>query len=263
MAWRNVWGLTNLVAAANQGLYNGALRTTAPADDLATPQGHGYAQVSISKSGAANWTGKASDGSPMTFSTVLAEDNSIPLHMMLYGNTGSLQGVAKIDFQTGDINEHAEHVLDWWKVPQPLVSKDRLYKGGFMTTLEMKGGRYTPNDLHGFLGLLGSPASMALSFAQSPTETFEQLFTLMDPNGVTVPPNNKSLSLNIDPKTGTFSGSYKEGSPTLTVIYAGILFNHQAGSERKGLGHFLKAESSSTTSKIWSAPVVLDEVGPQ
>ena len=67
----------------------------------------------------------------------------------------------------------------------------------------------------------------------------------------------------MDPKTGIFSGSYKEGNPTFTVNYAGILLNHQAGSERKGLGHFLKAENSSTTSQSWSAPVVLYEVGRQ
>jgi hypothetical protein len=54
----------------------------------------------------------------------------------------------------------------------------------------------------------------------------------------------------MDPKTGIFSGSYKEGSPALTVNYAGILLNHQAGNEKRGLGHFLMAESSSTTSKI-------------
>jgi hypothetical protein len=85
----------------------------------------------------------------------------------------------------------------------------------------------------------------------------------MDPIGVIVPSNKKSLSLKMDPKTGIFSGSYKEGSPALTVNYAGILLNHQAGNEKRGLGHFLMAESSSTTSKIWSAPVLLDDVGPQ
>ena len=63
VAWRNVWNSTNLVPAAHQGLYNAVLQTTAPFDDLGTPQGHGYAQVSISKNGGANWTGKAADGS--------------------------------------------------------------------------------------------------------------------------------------------------------------------------------------------------------
>jgi hypothetical protein len=37
-------------------------------------------------------------------------------------------------------------------------------------------------------------------------------------------------------KTRIFSSSYKEGSPALTVNYAGILLNHQAGSERRVLG---------------------------
>lgn len=263
VAWRNVWSSTHLVPLANQGLYNSVLQTTATADDLDTPQGYGYAQVSVSKNGGVNWTGKAADGSSLTFSTVLAEDDAIPLHVMLYGNTGSLQGVAKIDFLTGDFTEHAEYVLDWYKIPQPLTSKDRSYKGGIMTTLEMKGGKYTPNDLHGFLGLSGSPADMALSFAQSPTEMFVQPFTLMDPNGVTVPSNNKSLSLKIDPKTGIFSGSYKEGSPALTVNYAGILMNHQASAQKRGLGYFLKPQSSAANSNIGSAPVFLDEAGPQ
>ena len=263
VAWRNVWSSTRLVPLANQGLYNAALQTTASTNDLSIPQGNGYAQVSISKSGGATWTGKAADGSTLTFGTVLAEDDSIPLHVMLHGNTGSLQGVAKINFSTGDLTDHAEHVLDWCKIPQPLVSKDRSYNAGFITTLEMKGSRYTPNDLHGFLGLSGSSAAMRLTFVQSPTGTFEQPFTLMDPNGVIVPSNNKSLSLKMDPKTGIFTGSYKEGNPALTVNYAGILLNHQASNEKKGLGHFLKAESSSPTSKIWSAPVTLGKSDPQ
>jgi hypothetical protein len=84
----------------------------------------------------------------------------------------------------------------------------------------------------------------------------------MDPNGVVVPSNNKSLSLKMDSKTGIFTGSYREGNPALTVNYAGILLNHQASNEKKGLGHFLEAESSSPTTRIWSAPVALDEAAP-
>ena len=118
-----------------------------------------------------------------------------------------------IDPITQDIAAHNTPAFDWYKIAQPLNSADRSYKGGFIThALELSGGKYTPNDLHGYLDLSGSPASLQLDFAESIINSFQQPFTITDPNTVTVPANAKSLTMKIDAKTGIFTGSFKEGS---------------------------------------------------
>jgi len=260
-ARRNPWTPANFVPPAEQGLYNAALETTADPTIGSFPHGDGYAQVAISKSGAATWTGKAADGTGFTFSTFIADDRSIPLHAMLYKNTGSLQGETFINSTTFDLIGDISPALDWYKLNQPLASKDRSYKDGFpVHDLTLSGGKYVPNDLHSYLGFDPTPSlvNMQLSFAESLITPFVQAFTLTKPNAVVVPSNAKSLTLKIDPKTGIFTGSFKEGTPAATVPFAGILIDYEAGGDKSGHGHYLIPESSSATATIHSSRVLLE-----
>ena len=260
-ARRNPWTPANFVPPAEQGLYNAALETTAEPTNGSFPHGDGYAQVAISKSGAATWTGKAADGTSFTFSTFIADDRSIPLHAMLYKNTGSLQGETFINSTTFDLIGDISPALDWYKLNQPLASKDRSYKDGFpVHDLTLSGGKYVPNDLHSYLGFDPTPSlvNMQLSFAESLITPFVQAFTLTKPNAVVVPSNAKSLTLKIDPKTGIFTGSFKEGTPAATVPFAGILIDYEAGGDKSGHGHYLIPESSSATATIHSSRVLLE-----
>jgi len=260
-ARRNPWTTTNLVASAQQGLFNAVLATTAQPGDTSFPQGDGYVQVSVSKTGAATWTGKAGDGSTLTFGTFIAGDHSIPLHVPLYKNTGSLQGETFITSPDLDLIGDITPALDWYKIPQPLASTDRSYKSGFMLhALQLYGGKYVPNNVHSYLGQTNSPATLGLDFTQSLINSFTQSFTLTAPNAVTVPANAKSLGLKIDPKTGIFTGSFKEGSPAITVPFAGILFHYvNGGNAREGRGHYLPPTTPASTAPIRSARVRLGE----
>jgi hypothetical protein len=245
-AQRAPWTTTNFVPAAEQGLYNAALETTVLPTNNSFPQGDGYAQVAISKSGVAAWSGKAADGTSFTFSTFMADDRSIPLHAMLYKNTGSLQGetfiTPAVTPNKYDLIGDNTPAFDWYKLNQPLASTDRSYKGGFpVHDVTLTGGKYVPNDLHLYLGFAPTPAlaNMQLSFTESLINPFVQAFTLTKPNTVVVPSNAKTLTMKIDPKTGIFTGSFKEGTPAATVPFAGILIDYDAGSDQSGHGHYL------------------------
>jgi uncharacterized repeat protein (TIGR03803 family) len=258
-AKRNPWSATG--NAPEQGLYNATIETTAAPGDTSYPQGSGYAQVSISKTGTANWTGKAADGTAFTFSTFLDDDLHIPLHASLYKNTGSLQGDTFINPATQDLVNHTTPAFDWYKIGQPLSSTDRSYKGGFLLhELTLAGGKYTPNDVHSYLGFSpasSSPAALKLDFTASFIATFVQPFTLTKPNTVSIAAPVKSTTLKIDPKTGIFTGSSKEGTPAVTVPFAGILIDYEAGVDKSGHGHYLLPESSAADAPIHSANMTL------
>lgn len=250
------------VPIPEQGLYNAAITATETAEPTASPQGHGYLQLTLGKTGSAKWVGKAADGSTMTFSTSMADDHSIPLHVMLYSKTGSLQGRCVINPATLDITNDSSFALDWSKIPQPLKSTTRSYKNGFpLHALQLKGGKYTPSNLHSYLGLSDNPAAMKLNFTASLIAAFEQSFTLTAPNTVSIASPVKSTTLKIDPKTGIFTGSFKEGSPTITVPFAGILIDNEEETDKSGYGHYLAPEGSTSTAPIWSSPVTLEPLG--
>ncbi|WP_174770065.1 putative Ig domain-containing protein, partial [Brevifollis gellanilyticus] len=258
-ARRSTWTTTNLVLPAQQGLFNAVLETTAPSDDTTFPSGDGYVQASISKNGVATWAGKAADGSTLTFGTFMSSDRKIPLHVSLYQNTGSLQGETFITTPDLDLIRHSTPALDWYKIPQSLISKDRSYKSGFpLHALELYGGKHVPNHLHTCLGLTNSPATLGLGFTASLISGFTQNFTLTSPNAVAVSANTRSFDLKMDPKTGVFTGSFKEGSPAATVPFSGVLIRYAAGENlREGRGHYLVPASTSSTAPVQSARVRL------
>lgn len=253
-ARRHAWSSSNLVPANLQGLYNAALQTTATPGDTAFPQGDGYAQVSIDKNGVAKWTGVAADGATFTFSTYLSADLCVPLHATFFKNTGSLQGECFIDPGNLDIYSDNTPAFDWHKIAQPLAATDRSYKRGFMLhELTLFGGKYTPvNNLHTFLDLSGSPAALTLTFEETRIATFDQAVNLSAPNMVSLVSPVKSMTLKIDPKTGIYSGSFKEGSPAATVPFSGILINYQTGSDLSGHGLYLIPDSAASNAPTQS-----------
>ena len=252
------WSTTVPVTVPLVGIYNAALETSAAGDNL-FPQGDGYAQLTITKTGAANWSGRSADGSAFTFGTFMSADYFIPLHAMLYKNTGSLQGECFIDSLSRDIASQASPGIDWYKIGQPLVSTERSYKAGFNTyPLRLFGGKYQPSDLHAYLSLATTPAPMQAVLSDSTISGFSQPFTLADPNTVSVPTNARGLTLLIDAKTGLFTGSFKEGSPSFVVPFAGILIDFNAESIKGGYGHYLLPVSAAKTAPIESSRIRLE-----
>ncbi len=257
-ARRNPWVAASSVA--QMGNYTAGIKTTAIAGDLSLPQGDGYATLTVSKTGTATWAGKAADGTGFTFATIMAADRHIPLHAMLYKNTGSLQGECFINGTTLDLVSDATTAFDWNKIPQPLSSTDRAYKGGFILhSLELFGGKYTPNHLYNFFNLTVSPTSLTMEFSETALSAFQVPFTIATPNVVGVPANPSSTTLKIDPLTGIYTGSFKTGSPVVTASFTGVITNYVAGGAKRGYGHFLLPGSLSVTSPMTSGRVRLEK----
>jgi hypothetical protein len=252
------WSNAVPVPSTLVGVYNAAIETSVAGDNL-FPQGDGYAQLTLARSGATNWSGRTSDGATFTFGTFTSTDFIIPLHAMLYKNTGSIQGECYINSISRDITSQDSPGLDWNKVGQPLTSIERSYKAGFNAhTLRLFGGKFIPNDLHAYLGLSTTPAPMQAVLSDSSISGFSQPFNLADPNIVSVPTNSKGLTLFIDAKSGLFTGSFKEGSPALTVPFAGILIDFKADPKRGGYGHYLLQVSADKKAPIESSRIRLE-----
>lgn len=262
-AARNPWTAGNPAPEETRGLFN-MIISNPDGSSPALPQGDGYAQVTIGKLGTAAWTGRAADGTAFTFSSFMGDNYSLPLHAMLYKNTGSLQGTCVLEPASGDISHYSPPSFDWYKIPQPLALADRSYKAGFFAQdLQVTGGRYVPNNLHDYLDLSGSPADLELDFAASLITGFQQPFTLTAPNTVQMPAPLRSMTFKIDPKTGIFSGGFKLGTPSYAVPFQGLLINYSTGGDISGHGHYLLPASGAKDAPITSSHVRLQPVtGP-
>jgi len=259
-ARRNTWTSAAPVPATMQGDYNTAI-SGAPTltDPPVWPEGDGFARLTLGKTGTATWSGRTPDGTAFTAASFMAGNYDLPLHAMMHQNTASLLGHCFIDPTTLDIASDITPELNLLKLAQPFNAIDRSYKVGIpYLVLPLFGGKYTPNDLHAFLGFPPGPADMEMTFSESLIASFQQALTLSKPNTVALVSPVKSLALKIDPKTGLITGSFKEGTPAVTVPFAGILVNYAAGSARQGYGHYLLPNTTSPTAPIRSSRFILE-----
>ncbi len=260
LAQRISWTPSMPLPTEERGLWNVAIRAGAEPEysPFPYPRGHGYAQASISSTGAVAWTGAAADGVTFTSGSFLAADRGLPLHVMLSKNTGSIQGRCLIDPATLSVGNDTTILMDWLKLAQATGGVDRVHPAGlYLSGLSVTGGKYPAGNLHSYLGLSSSPADMVLDFSPDGIDAFQQPFTLTAPSAVQVPFPVFSLSLKIDPKTGIYNGSFKRDTLPRRTPFSGLLIHDQAQDIRKGFGHYLNPEYSDAASPLLSLPVEL------
>lgn len=261
-AWRNGWTGGNTVPVEERARYNVVMETSAQPYQRAFPLGTGYASVTLSAQGTATWAGKTADGIAFTSSSVMTPDKGIPLHAMMLMNTASVQGETVLSPTTLTLVTNESFYFDWLKVSQPISRTDVSYKTGFpLHALKVFGGKFTPGNLHSYLGLPSNPAAMTLNFAESRNAAFTQGFTLSSPNKVTIPANTRNVILSINATTGIFSGTFRDGTPSLTANYAGILFDDPTSGEKRGQGYVLLPDTPGTLRPVESSAVTL-QVAP-
>jgi hypothetical protein len=275
-AWRSEPQL-----AATTGLHTAAL-TPEGVSTLSTaehPQGDGYAIVKSSLTGSITWTGRLSDGTALTGAATRGPDGQVPLHAMLYSNTGSIQGWS----QMSSPNNHIDGLMQWVKSPQPLTSRTRSYKAGFPHhTLTLTGDKFVKPALgQTILNSAPAPLNAQLSFAgASLSQSFAQPLTLTGAHTAQIPAHEVQLKISaINITTGLFSGTFTlsdfdpmDASPPVAILQRQASFNgvlvHRLG---RGVGHFLLPRlpeavgQSLSTSAIQSGRVSLEPMasGPQ
>jgi hypothetical protein len=125
--------------AVPPGVYH-VIDTTGSGEGPSSLQGFGFASIAVSSKGQLTVKLQLADGSPaITFSTVLAADNTAPIFVPLYKGKGMLIGW--IDM--GAVASGNAAGATWIKLPNPL---DKFLPEGFSRDLSLRGGRYTPTD---------------------------------------------------------------------------------------------------------------------
>jgi hypothetical protein len=213
MALRSPWSTANK-AAAYAFVHTAALTPdAAPLEGPSSrPQGEGYALLTVNPSGAAAWAGKLADGSSITGGVGVGPDGEVPLQVMLYANTGSVQGWSRLS--SGGFWD-SDGVIDWNKAEQPLNSSTRSYKEGIAQhELVLTGGRFV-KPAGAILNLPPSPNPNARLrfFGGGLNGEIIQSFAITEKNAVQLPKpgvdNPASVSLSLTAATGVLSGSFQ------------------------------------------------------
>ncbi|GEP43283.1 immunoglobulin domain-containing protein [Brevifollis gellanilyticus] len=215
--------------------------TNDPRGSSGYPQGHGFLTLSVTKTGMATWGGRLADGTTVTAGGHYAYGGRVPLRLLLYGNTGCVQGSSQI------AGNHLDGYVFWIKKYLP-SSTSRIYKDGFERhELTVVGGVYTaPVKDHIVIGL---PPACVLSFFDGliPAFYFQQALTLTTANkaqiatSVNLNPNQVKVT-SLTPANGLFAGSFSVidpvGSAPRPATFMGVFVQRLS----KGFGYYLLPE---------------------
>ncbi len=266
-AWRNPWGndpypqqsMTTMTtpypcfnppASSYAGTYNFILE---PCDDYydnsltpavlmgaSIPQGNGVGMLTVNSNGTVNCTATLADGTTVTGSSILggvyySSSGYVPLHFMLYKNTGSVQGVHIISYNYPNDNlghqpqtpsspsNYVDGCMDWMKISQ-LPPAGKNYPEGFpLHGLQVIGEQYDSNSYANLVGSFfnsGSNNALLEFFQGGLSPEISKIFTFNANSTATMPDSSVSFSFN--KANGKFSGTFKHGSPQMTTSYQGV-----------------------------------------
>ncbi len=252
MSGMRQWTALPAPLSALPGLYNVPL---VPQSPLSThPRGSGYLSVTLTNKGRVSYTGRLADGTALTGAGIGIGEGTLPVHHMLYGNTGSVQGA--LDIITTLPGFKAD--LDWIKSLQP--STVRNYRNGFSRlALAGSGRRYTPPAADSLvLGLPLTSYNARLTISHGGLFIpLTQYFTLAAKNIPQFLPgeNPQQLKLSLNAKTGlvTGSGAAIDATPRPGTASALII----PGLNRAE-GYFLLPENTTNTSAILSGRFIME-----
>ena len=233
--------------ASRAGAYNAVFeRATIEAKDA--PAGNGIVSLNLNTTGLVKWTGRLAEGTSFTASSGRAEAGHVPVHLLLHGGRGSLQGWVRLD-AASELSGN----LDWAKAAD---QKSPSYPAGFeLHTLYLSGARYMRPVSGNLMGYAVSELNSLLTLTgESLGAAISQPVTLTEAQGMRVPGNPDGVKLTLQPGTGWFSGSFNPATePNRGGIIQGILLPG-AGT---GHGFFLqpgKVEPSKVSGMLRLGP---------
>lgn len=254
------WTTLPTPLGALPGLYNVPLTTTQTTANY--PLGSGFLSVTLTSTGRISYTGRLADGTAITAAAAAGQGGTLPVHHMLYGNAGSLQGSLTL---TAPVLNGFGVDLDWLKKAQP---GSRSYAGGFpQHRISGTGDRYTPPAADTpVLGLPLTALNARVVFSEGGLFTsFTQSLTITGKNIAQFPlgmDNPHQLSLTINAKTGLVTGKGKAmdidpGNPALMRQRPGSSSALIIPLQNRAEGHFLLPENTAPDSPIRSGKMIL------
>jgi hypothetical protein len=213
-----------------------------PGADAAAPKGTGFATVTVSDNGKTVIAGKLADGTALTAGGTLNVLAELPLLLSLPGKRGELSGTLK--FRYAPATSDLDASLRWTR---PGSTVKGPFMGGFATTLAATGSRfYLPANGSFLLPRLTTDSDDAVFRAEGPdlsAPVARQVTIGPAPlHKVTPESTAEKLSIRMVGRTGLWSGTFRDG--TKTVTFQGAL--HQLTD--RGAGYFLGATQSGQVS---------------
>lgn len=281
---RLIWDRTRRPLSGIGQLFNITLEPEASrVGQQDTPQGAGYASLTLQGSGTTLLTGKLADGTTLTSSSfasqTLAADNEAKtvtrlelqtdFFLRLNKDTASLMPAFKLVLNstsrqnlTGQSFNRVEGQARWIKALQP--ASERAYQPGFAaTTLAATGALYVPPGTNRIvMGLPNVAGNAILDFSEgglasaTPNPDVPAFRITSSHVGSIADPNPADVSFSVTPSTGVFRGSFKL-SDSRKVSFEGLCINDsisdpEYGSPYRapsGAGFFLLPGTTPSVSK--------------
>jgi hypothetical protein len=218
------------------------------------PQGYGFGTATVTKAGVVSFVGTLADGTPVTASSTLSQNDEAALYAQLYSKLGFFSGLAVFNSS----NPETDLTADGVKWMRPFIGTSHYFPYGWPEVLrgELLGARYDatgsvvkradnsvlPADTDSIGDELAPPnldtGNAQLTFGAGQLEdTLNKLVSISGTNVVTkVPDNDPTFSLIITGTTGAFTGTLTHTDDTVPA-FKGIIY--QKGSMAGGYGHFL------------------------
>lgn len=218
------------------------------------PQGEGYAALTVTKGGIVSLTGTLADGTALTASAPLSEQNVWPVFAQLYNKGGFISGEVALDSGDPDSDMSATGIL--WARPfqnvqhypygWPEVIKADLFAAKYApktgeSVLKVPGGAALPApDADGNATLTMRDGRLTTPFIRKVKISTYDLVTK-------IPTTDTSFALTIARATGKFTGTFTHNGG-VKPAFQGMIY--QQGAHAGGHGYFLTTK-----------PAVIDYLG--
>ena len=170
-------------------------------------------------------TGVLGDGTKISVKVPLSKHGTWPLYQALYKKGG-----ASIGWVTISASNTVDATADWFRPPMPTSV---YYPAGFTTNVTLIGEKYDASSAAE--SMAAGNRQITLHGGNLASSIVETVAVDAVGNVVVLPPNNESLTLTLQLKTGQFTGSFTHPSLNETIDFKGaVLQNSNAGA-----GHFL------------------------
>lgn len=194
------------------------------------PTGYGFGKATVKAPNTVKFVGKLADGTKVTASGLLTNNRECVLYAPLYSKGGLVQGTLTILPEAA-----ADDLTGTWRWIKPQRPTDKVFPGGFDTTL----------TLHGELFVKPVTGALLLDFTASQIDfgdgnvggPFVKDATIGDKNAVTITtnPDAHQVKFKITGTTGAFSGSFVPTGSTKAKTFTGLILPKR----RFGAGFFV------------------------
>ncbi|MDB6154782.1 MAG: hypothetical protein JWL90_3235, partial [Chthoniobacteraceae bacterium] len=220
------------------GIYTALLQPDEGVDKSKEPHISGYASIQINALGIARTVGRLGDGTAISVGGLVCDEMELAFYTGLYGKKpnekGSLFGNVRFEL-ISDIQQ-ATGALFWHKPPQ---SSGAFYRDGFTTTTTLTGSMYWPTSPA--LTLVGEQYNAYVTFTDgnldksSPEAELTKTLSISVAYKVTaLTKSDDRLAMRIYPKSGLFSGSFRDKFSGMTRTFTGVLLQN----DNIGIGLF-------------------------